>query len=303
MLKLEMPLLKEVLEEVGGNEQLLEELLDKFRLWLKQQLHLPQDISEQRLKYYIYSAKFDLEKAKKRLDLHYTIRNLMPEFFSNRDLVTNNDLSQTSTYLQWITLSKLTPENHRINVFRFIHNDSSMFDIHASIKYCSMIFETRIEEDIVNCDVIIYDCSNLTVNHIIKYTPTILKKTDLMLESFGTRIKALYMINAPSFINLLVSMIKTVMKAKLIDRIHVYTSGAESLYGIIPRHLLPIEYGGEQSSINIISDMWQAKLKERRKWFLEQENVKVNESLRSNSVINPDDLFGVSGTFRKLNID
>lgn len=42
MLKLEMPTLGEILEEAGGNEELLEELLDKFRLWLKQQLHLPQ---------------------------------------------------------------------------------------------------------------------------------------------------------------------------------------------------------------------------------------------------------------------
>lgn len=54
---------------------------------------------------------------------------------------------------------------------------------------------------------------------------------------------------------------------------------------------------------DIISDMWQAKLMQRREWFLEQEKVKVNESLRSNSVIDPDDLFGVPGTFRKLNLD
>lgn len=43
------------------------------------------DISEQRLKFYIYSAKFNLEKAKKRLDLHYTLRNLIPEVYTNRD--------------------------------------------------------------------------------------------------------------------------------------------------------------------------------------------------------------------------
>lgn len=42
MLELEIPTFKEILEEARGNEQLLEELLDKFRLWLKQQLHLPQ---------------------------------------------------------------------------------------------------------------------------------------------------------------------------------------------------------------------------------------------------------------------
>jgi len=48
--------------------------------------------------------------------------------------------------------------------------------------------------------------------------------------------------------------------------------------------------------------MWKAKLMERREWFMEQEKVKVDESLRANP-LNPDDLFGVSGTFRKLDID
>jgi len=44
MLKLEMPPFKEILEETGGNEQLLEELLVKLRLWLKQQIHLPEGL-------------------------------------------------------------------------------------------------------------------------------------------------------------------------------------------------------------------------------------------------------------------
>jgi len=44
MMKLEMPTLREVLEDCGGNEGLLEELLCKFRLWLKQQNHLPQGL-------------------------------------------------------------------------------------------------------------------------------------------------------------------------------------------------------------------------------------------------------------------
>jgi len=44
-----------------------------------------------------------------------------------------------------------------------------------------MIVETRIEEDIVNSDVIIWDCANLTLGHIIKYTPVIIKKIDAIL--------------------------------------------------------------------------------------------------------------------------
>lgn len=41
--------------------------------------------------------------------------------------------------------------------------------------------DTRIEEDIVNSDVMIYDCANLTFNHVLKYTPVAVKKLDLIL--------------------------------------------------------------------------------------------------------------------------
>ncbi|KAL6440290.1 hypothetical protein ACFW04_003100 [Cataglyphis niger] len=254
MLKLEMPTLREILEEAGGNEELLEELLDKFRLWLKQQLHLPQDISEQRLKVYIYSAKFNLEKAKRRLDLHYTLRNLVPEVYSNYDPLSDS-ITQIMKCVQWIPLPKLTPKNFRIYVCRFLHADSSVFDVYAALK------------------------------------------------AYGTRIKAIHMINTSNYIDILITLCKSVMKPKLTKRIHVYPSGAESLYEMIPRSILPVDFGGEQPSLDTIADMWQAKLMQQREWFLEQEKVKVNESLRSNSVIKPDDLFGVSGTFRKLNID
>lgn len=49
--------------------------------------------------------------------------------------------------------------------------------------------------------------------------------------------------------------------------------------------------------------MWRTKLIERRDWLLEQEKLKTNENLRANSIITPDDLFGVAGTFHKMDID
>jgi hypothetical protein len=44
VMKFEMPTLQEVLKNNNGNEDILEELLCKFRLWLKQQIHLSQGL-------------------------------------------------------------------------------------------------------------------------------------------------------------------------------------------------------------------------------------------------------------------
>lgn len=44
MIKLENMTIKETTEMVGGTEQLLQEMLEKFRGWLQQQNHLPQGL-------------------------------------------------------------------------------------------------------------------------------------------------------------------------------------------------------------------------------------------------------------------
>lgn len=43
-------------------------------------------IDDQRLKTFLRGCKFSLEKVKKKLDMYYTMRNAVPEFFANRDV-------------------------------------------------------------------------------------------------------------------------------------------------------------------------------------------------------------------------
>lgn len=57
-----------------------------IRDWLSRQPHLPQDMDDQRLKTFLRGCKFSLEKVKKKLDMYYTMRNAVPEFFKNRDV-------------------------------------------------------------------------------------------------------------------------------------------------------------------------------------------------------------------------
>lgn len=54
---------------------------------------------------------------------------------------------------------------------------------------------------------------------------------------------------------------------------------------------------------NRFLDKWMKKLEEYKPWFMEQENVKANESLRPEKPKTHDDLFGLDGSFRQLMID
>lgn len=43
-------------------------------------------IDDDRLRTFLRGCKFSLEKVKKKLDMYYTMRNAVPEFFANRDV-------------------------------------------------------------------------------------------------------------------------------------------------------------------------------------------------------------------------
>lgn len=57
-----------------------------IREWLNTQPHLPKDMDDGRLRTFLRGCKFSLEKVKTKLDMYYTMRNAVPEFFADRDI-------------------------------------------------------------------------------------------------------------------------------------------------------------------------------------------------------------------------
>ncbi|XP_023245449.1 alpha-tocopherol transfer protein-like [Copidosoma floridanum] len=290
---------EELCEALGGSDRQLSELRDKLRQWLELQPHLPQDMEERRLEYFVISTKQSLELAKQKLDMYYTVRQLVPELFADRDPLAQSVTSLYET-LQWVCLPKLTPEKYRVSILRSLNEDAAKFQPWDLFKYTFMVGDVRISECRSLGDIYIYDLSAMRLGHLAKLTPAILKKCE---KAYGARIKGLHFINAPSFIDHIVTLVKSAIKPKLAARIHVHSSGIESLYEHVPKSVLPVDYGGEQPSMDELDEKWRQKLSEWRNWFLKEEKVTVDESLRPGPTIDLDELFGIHGSFRKLEVD
>jgi hypothetical protein len=80
-------------------------------------------------------------------------------------------------------------------------------------------------------------------------------------------------------------------------------SNVETLYEYVPKELLPAEYGGAVGPIQDIIDHWTRKLIEYRQFFADEDKLGTNEQLRPGKPKNASTLFGIDGTFRKLNVD
>lgn len=77
----------------------------------------------------------------------------------------------------------------------------------------------------------------------------------------------------------------------------------DALFKVIPRKLLPKEYGGDAGPIQELVDNLEKMLIENREFFIEDDKYGVDEKKRIGKPKNSETLFGIDGTFRQLAID
>lgn len=84
---------------------------------------------------------------------------------------------------------------------------------------------------------------------------------------------------------------------------HIHTT-SDTLEKFIPLEVLPNEAGGQAGSLQELHNEEIKKLENNITWFQDDEaNHRVNESLRPGKAKTATDLFGVEGSFKKLEID
>lgn len=275
-----------------------------IREWLQTQPHLPKDMDDGRLRTFLRGCKFSLEKVKRKLDMYYTMRNAVPEFFSDRDIAKDN-LSIVLDYVHCPTLPGLTPNGRRITFIRAIDCDFQPHQVNDAMKVALMIGDVRLLEESVGIagDIFILDAAVATPTNFAKFSPSVVKKFLIAVqEAYPVKVKEVHVINVSPVIDTIMNFVKPFVSEKIRNRI-TFHSNVESLYKVIPKELLPNEYGGSIGSITELNQQWKQKLAEYTPWFKEQENSKADESLRPGAPKTQDDLFGVEGTFRQLNID
>ncbi|KAJ8917406.1 hypothetical protein NQ315_002430 [Exocentrus adspersus] len=298
--ELQISIRKELNEDVNTRDSDLQHIKE----WLLKQPHLPDTWDEPRLMTFLRGCKFSLEKCKRKLDMYFTMRAAVPEFFSNRD-ISRPELQQIIELGNIPPLPGLTPEGRRVVVLRGKVKDIETPNIADIMKVVLMIGDIRLEAEQTGVagDVYILDASVATTNHFAKITPAIVKKFLVCVqEAYPVKLKEVHVINVSPLVDTIITWVKPFLKEKIRNRIYVH-SDLESLYKYVPKEILPGEYGGTAGKLQDFHDQWMEKLREYTPWFKQQEDIKADESKRPGKPTNYEDLFGLDGSFRQLTID
>ncbi|XP_017780570.1 PREDICTED: uncharacterized protein LOC108565552 [Nicrophorus vespilloides] len=154
--------------------------LKTIKEWFKTQPHIPELPSDRLIVSYLIMNKFHIEKTKSRLEMNYSIRNVMPELFCHNPL--DLKIRDSHRYFKVIGMSKLTKDLRRLFIVK--PKDDACYDITIIISRLIMSLELLTTYDINNGDEYIIDYANVNLSMITKTKPTDVMKILGLAEIF-----------------------------------------------------------------------------------------------------------------------
>ncbi|KAL9914257.1 alpha-tocopherol transfer protein-like isoform 1-T3 [Glossina fuscipes fuscipes] len=291
-------------EELNEVPTRIHEDLIAFRSWIEQQPHLSANTDDQFLIAFLRGCKYSLEKAKKKIDSYYSIKTKFPVLFNITDVANTRfrDVFRLGLFLP-------LPNPLHDNGPRILYVNGSLPEIYSleeamAVNYVLQdIFMLEDDYAVVNGLIAINDLKSLTLSHVFQLTPVVLKKLVIYShESMPLRMKAIHNINAPKIYDTVYQIFLPMLPQKQQNRVFFHSS-LESLSQGVPLKYLPKDIGGENGSIAEIIDEWDKKLDKYQDYFSKRTQWGVDEKLRLGEAKDYNSMFGVEGSFKKLEVD
>ncbi|XP_044268835.1 retinol-binding protein pinta [Tribolium madens] len=263
-------------QTLNETPEALAEALAALRLWISSNPHLHVNPEERSLVAFLRACKFDLGRTKAKLADYYTMRRDIPEWYSNRDpsLPQIQALAKLGVFVPL----RRHHENQLVVIIRTAAHDPRVHCQDDVFKAGNMILDVATRDDHL-CQIFgivaIFDMEGVGFWHGRQMTPGIIKKAVRSWQNYHCRPKKLEFVNAPIYINVILSIFKGFMSEKLKGRVKVHYGGREDVLKIVPKEVLPKEYGGEDGSLEEVIGYWVGRLEEEKEWFAQDEKFKA----------------------------
>lgn len=215
--------------------------------------------------YFLRTTKFDLEKAKNKIEKYYTIRKERVEWFQNRDpfLPEMQELLDIGVFLP---LRLKDTQNRQVVIIRTAAHSPKYHSQDNVFKLDKMVLDLllHLDETIsVYGIVAIFDMKDVTLGHALQLTPSLIKRTVESWENYPCRPQLLEFVNAPIHVNFILNVFRSFMSEKMKSRVKVSKQEIQMARFVN----LPTDLGGTGDSYAELTRYWKAKVHEHAAWF------------------------------------
>ncbi|XP_075227276.1 alpha-tocopherol transfer protein-like [Lycorma delicatula] len=285
-------------DETKKNPNLTVDKIKEIRDWITTQEHLP-NITDHNIVMFIHSCKYDLERAKLTIDLHFTYRTLMKDIFTKRD-PEGDDVNLIRQCCKTTVLPGKDSEGNFVLWGHMYNSDLKKFKFASAGKLYIMTADVlQLEQGTVPGVVTVYDVKNMSLSHLLSTPVSIIRHYVIYCQDASPfPVKAIHFVNTHPVMDKLMTLVKPFIKSS-VWKIQYFHSNMDSLYKHIPKDIIPQEYGGNGGSLEEICENNFEKLRKYREFFLEEEKMRVDESKRADKTR----ATALADIFKKLNVD
>ncbi|RXG55516.1 Alpha-tocopherol transfer protein-like [Armadillidium vulgare] len=187
--------------ELNEDEKRRDEDIEYIRKWIQKQPHLKIRTDDEFILRMLRGCKFSLERTKEKIDMHYTIKAAIPEWFKNRD-PEDPKVREIFKLGVMFALKEKDDKGRTIFMFRQSAYSPDLHHVDDVVKAMYILVDVYAEIDEVSQItglVMILDMKGLTAGHMLQFPPTVMKKSMVLWQGVCNSQQVSHYINSVLF--------------------------------------------------------------------------------------------------------
>ncbi|XP_061719944.1 alpha-tocopherol transfer protein-like [Cydia pomonella] len=219
--------------------------------WVAKHPHVAKDMDDKLLRRFLHSCYYDMQKTQKAMEAFSSIRTDAPAVFGDRDSLGQ----RVKQAFEYVTLAFVPISgNRRLWIFQINDPGFRKFEHLEFIRTILLAFDAWLLEEgsLQDGDLTLFDAKDTSLKIFWRIHLSLQKiMFKYQEEAMPIRIKQMHMVNTPSFMDKLYSILKPFMSKEMSDVLHFHAPKSDTLFQYFSKDDLPKDFGGNLNSLEV----------------------------------------------------